>query len=150
VADKAEEKSATPVIGPVLKPGQIKASDDDEPPWWRFYAVWGGVAAIGLIVLGIVSLVGRNTPPKPPLQHEPPKAPTALDLDDLPQDTLAQPVRLPGAGVVPAEQKSKPAKVAIGRGRKPGGEPLPKVEGPAEPEKKKPSGAIIYQPRGPI
>jgi hypothetical protein len=151
VADtKPDESPSAAAIGVVLKPGQIKATEDDEPPWWRFYAVIGGATVVALIVLGVVGILGRDAPPKGPLRPAAPEVQVALDLDDLPAGTLEQHRPLPGAGVAPAEKG--PGKVAArGAGRRKGGGGMgavPKIEGPAE-TPKKPSGAIIYQPSGP-
>ena len=147
---KPDEAPSAAAIGVVLKPGQIKATEDDEPPWWRFYAVIGGTLVVGLVVLGVVGLLGRKTAPKGPLQQPVPEVMVALDLDDLPANTLEKHRPLPGAGVMPATKA--PTKVAArggGRARKGGGGGPAKIDGPAEPEKKKPSGAIIYMPSGP-
>jgi hypothetical protein len=154
VADKKpDEAPAEAAIGVVLKPGQIKATEEDAPPWWRFYAILGGATLVALIVLGVVGLVGRKAPPKGPLLHPVPEVQVALDLDDLPAETLAKHRPLPGAGVMPAEKGAKVAARGGGaRVRKGGGGmgAMPKIEGPAQPaEPKKPSGAIIYQPSGP-
>jgi hypothetical protein len=150
--EKKPDEASAAAPGAVLKPGQIKATEDDEPPWWRFYAVIGGVLVVGLIVLGVVGLLGRNAPPKGPLKQPVPDTLVALDLDDLPAATLEQHRPLPGAGVAPAEKKMGKGG-AVGVRRKGGGGggmgAMPKIEGPANDPPKKPSGAIIYQPSGP-
>jgi hypothetical protein len=149
---KPAEAPSVAAMGVVLAPGQIKASEDDEPPWWRFYAIVGGALVVGLIGLGVVGLLGRNAPPKGPLQQPVPEAMVALDLDDLPAETLARHRALPGAGVSPVEKAAK-AGARVGVRRKGGGGgglgAVPKIEGPANEAPKKPSGAIIYQPSGP-
>ncbi|MBI5479046.1 MAG: hypothetical protein HY906_09330 [Deltaproteobacteria bacterium] len=150
--NKPDEAPPAAAIGVVLKPGQIKATEEDAPPWWRFYAIIGGATVVALIVLGVIGLMGRKAPPQGPLLHPAPEVQVALDLDDLPAGTLEKPRPLPGAGVMPAEKGA--TKVAArgggGRARKGGGGmgAPPKIEGPAE-APKKPSGAIIYQPSGP-
>jgi hypothetical protein len=147
---KPEETPSAAALGVVLKPGQIKAKDDDEPPWWRFYAIIGGAFVLGLIVLGVVGVIGRGAPAEGPLKQPVPTAMVALDLDDLPAETLEQHRPLPGAGVGPAEKKVAP-RGAVGVRRKGGGGmgAIPKIEGPANEPPKKPSGAIMYQPSGP-
>jgi hypothetical protein len=150
---RPEEAPSASAIGVVLRPGQIKATDEDLPPWWRFYAIIGGATVAAVMVLGIVGLLGRKTPPKGPLQHAAPQVQVALDLDDLPADTLLKHRTLPGAGVTLAEKgvTKGGGRVGFARARKNRGMgPLPKIEGPAQPvEKPKASGAIIYQPSGP-
>jgi hypothetical protein len=155
VADKKpDEAPSAAAIGVVLKPGQIKATEDDEPPWWRFYAIVGGATLVALIVLGVVGLMGRSAPPRGPIKQPAPEVQVALDLDDLPADALAKPRPLPGAGVVPAEKGATKVAARGGGGRARrgggggGGAPM-KIEGPANEPPKKPSGAIIYQPSGP-
>jgi hypothetical protein len=148
--EKKPDDAPAAAIGVVLKPGQIKANEDDEPPWWRFYAIVGATLVVGLIMLGIVGVLGRNAPPKGPLQQPVPEAMVALDLDDLPAQTLEQHRALPGAGVSPAEKGKVGARVGVRRKGGGGGGlgAIPKIEGPAD-APKKPSGAIIYQPSGP-
>jgi len=153
VADEKtpDEAPSAAAIGAVLKPGQIKATEDDEPPWWRFYAVVGALLVVGLIALGVVGLLGRHATPKGPLQQPVPESMVALDLDDLPADTLEQHRPLPGAGIAPAEKRPG-LRGAVGLRRRGGGGgmgAIPKIEGPANEPPKKPSGAIIYQPSGP-
>ncbi|HEY3351620.1 MAG TPA: hypothetical protein VGQ83_00095 [Polyangia bacterium] len=151
--NKAKPKAAAPAAplpppAGVLQPGTIKRTEDDEPPWWRMPAIYGGTVIGSLLILGIVSLLGRGTPPKPPLSHPPPQEVAAMDLDGVDGSALAKPVVIPGAGVVPGQHLQKVASRAVARGRRFGGAAA--AGAPIEPPPKPKADATIhYQPRGP-
>jgi hypothetical protein len=132
---------------------KFQSDPDEVRPWWYYASIFGGTVVVSVIVLGIVSLLGKSTPPRRPLDHKPPEATVLLDLDDVSGGALAKPAPIPGAGaVIPTPGQPAGPKVAsrsVARGRRFGRGTLPVVQGPADPPKPKPSGAIFYQPRGP-
>ena len=154
---KRESAPSPPPAPPagVLQPGAIKfkRDPDEVQPWWYYAAIFGGIVVLSVVVLGVVSLIGRGTPPRQPLAHQAPEAAALLDLDDVRGGTLAKHAPIPGAGaIIPSPGQNTGPKVAsksVARGRRFGRPALPVIHGPAEPPKPKPSGAIFYQPRGP-
>jgi hypothetical protein len=148
VAEKKTDAPPSPAgLSGVLRPGTIKLTADEEPPPWRYPALLGGTALLGLVVLLIVHLVGRGAPPKPPTKHVPPEALAALDLDEVSGSALAKPVHLPGAGVMPGTKAARPGGVRARRAANPAaGIELPPAESGPKP---RPTGAITYEPRGP-
>jgi hypothetical protein len=147
---KKNEKPAAPALpAGVLQPGTIKATEDEEPPWWRAPAVFAGVLVVSFAALGVVTVVGKGTPPKAPLTHAAPEVLPAMDLDGVAGDALAKPVKIPGAGVIGQPAGQKVVSRAVARGRRFG---APAVEGPAaaaDAPKPKARTDISYQPHGP-